>query len=43
LSTDVVAGWCRVLGATDFHPTRNTSQQQHQWTLPEAVDTAMSS
>jgi len=43
LSTDVAAGWCCVLGGNQLHPTRYTSQQQHQWTIPEAVDTAMSS
>jgi len=34
------------LGRTDlsqFHPTRNTSQQQHRWTLPEAVVTVICS
>jgi len=43
MSTAVAAGWCCVLGGNQLHPTRNTSQQQHQWTLPEAVDTVICS
>jgi len=31
LSTDIAAD------LSQLHPIRNTSQQQHRWTIPEAV------